>query len=198
MESRKGWRRIGALVLLVTGFPAAAWAQRSESAFGSRMSDFGGYVELDTRFGNMMGDFAAFAGARAALRLKRHVYLGIGGSGLATDNAQIPGATPGVSHRLNMGYGGFIVGYAVPTREFLDLTADVLIGGGGVSVDGLNQSDEFFAFEPSVGVELRIAPVLRLGLGASYRFVGGVDLQGVDDSDLRGLTGTASIRLGWF
>jgi hypothetical protein len=198
MENRRRWQRIGVVMLLATTLPGAASAQRSESAFGSRMSDFGGFVELDTRFGELMGDFAGFAGARAALRLKQRVYLGVGGAGLATDNARIPGATPGTSHRLNMGYGGILVGYAVPTREFLDLTADVLIGGGGVSLDGLSRSDEFFAFEPSVGVELRIAPVLRFGLGASYRFVGDVELQGVNDSDLRGFTGTASIRLGWF
>jgi hypothetical protein len=198
MESGTTWVRAGLLMLAAAVVPAGVSAQRAENAVGSRLSDFGGFVELDTRFGDMMGEFAAFAGARAALRLKQHLYLGLGGSGLATDNALVQGGTPGTPHRLNMGYGGFLIGYAVPTREFLDLTADVLIGGGGLSLEGLDQNDALFVFEPSVGVELRVAPVVRLGLGAGYRFVGDADLQGVTDSDLRGFTGTASIRIGWF
>jgi hypothetical protein len=49
-----------------------------------------------------------------------------------------------------------------------------------------------------VGVELRLALIVRLGLGAGYRFVGGADSPGVRDSDLRGFTGTAAVRIGWF
>jgi hypothetical protein len=67
-----------------------------------------------------------------------------------------------------------------------------------LSLKDADQDDAFFVFEPSVGVELRVAPVVRLGLGAGYRFVGDSDLPGVEDSDLRGFTGTASIRIGWF
>jgi hypothetical protein len=198
METWIRWLRAGLLALLMSGISAVAHAQspEQESAFSTQARDFGGFVELDTRFGEVMGEFATFAGARAALRLKDRIYLGLGGSGLATDNAQV--AIGGSTHRLRMGYGGFLIGYSVPTRELLDVTADVLIGGGGLSLKDVDQDDAFFVFEPSVGVELRVAPVVRLGLGAGYRFVGDSDLPGVEDSDLRGFTGTASIRIGWF
>jgi hypothetical protein len=200
MNRRANWIRAGLLMLSITAMPrviAAQQADHPETAISGRAADYGGYVELDNRFGDMMGEFAAFAGARAALRLKQNVYLGLGGLGLATDN-RVPGATPGTTHRLQMGYGGFLIGYAVPTKGLVDFTADALIGAGGVSLDGLDRSDEFFAFEPSLGVELRLARVVRLGLGGGYRFVGGVDLPGVRDADLRGFTGTASIKVGWF
>ena len=66
------------------------------SAVGARLSDYGAFLGLDMRFGDMAGEFAAFAGGDAAIVLKRKVYLGIRGAGLATDNAEIPatGATP--------------------------------------------------------------------------------------------------------
>jgi hypothetical protein len=186
MQNGTNWLHAGWLTLSIAATPAAAPAQ-------SQAHDFGGFVELDTRFGDMMGEFAAFPGARLALRLKDRIYIGMGGSGLATDNE-----AGGSAHTLEMGYGGFLVGYSVPTRELLNVTADVLVGAGQVTLNGSDQDDEFFLFEPSLGVELRVAPVLRLGLGAGYRYVGGAELPGVEDDDLRGLTGTASVRLGWF
>jgi hypothetical protein len=201
MNRRADWIRAGFVTLVVTVMPsvtAAQQADRPETAISGRSGDYGGYVELDNRFGDMMGEFAAFAGARVALRMKRNVYLGLGGLGLATDNARVPGATPGTTHGLQIGYGGFLIGYAVPTNGLVDFTVDALIGAGGAGLDDLDRSDEFFAFEPSLGLELRLARVVRLGLGAGYRFVGGVDLPGVRDADLRGFTGTASIKVGWF
>jgi hypothetical protein len=200
MQSGTNWLRAGLLTVSIMGMATAAMAQsqeEKESAFSTQPRDLGGFVELDTRFGDMMGEFAAFAGARLALRLKNRIYLGLGGSGLATDNDVVTGPS-GSSQTLEMGYGGLLIGYSVPTRELFDVTADVLVGAGGVKLEGSGQDDAFFLFEPSLGVELRVAPVVRLGLGAGYRFVGGADLPGVRDDDLRGLTGTASVRLGWF
>jgi hypothetical protein len=97
-----------------------------------------------------------------------------------------------------MGYGGMIVGYVVPTPSLLDLTADVLVGGGGVSLSGVDGTDAIFVFEPSVGAELRLSRVARVELGAGYRFVGDTELPGIDDSDLRGFTGRVALRIGWF
>jgi len=150
------------------------------------------------RFGDMMGEFAAFAGARGAVRLKQRVYLGLGGAGLATDNAEVAGPAPGSTQPLRMGYGGILIGYVVPTGSLVDVTADVLVGAGQVRLKETDEDDGLFVFEPSVGVELRLAPVARLGLGVGYRFVGDVELAGVEDADLRGVNGTVSIRVGWF
>jgi hypothetical protein len=201
MESRRMLRRSVLPALLTLALGSAAAAQESgpqESAIGTRLDDYRGYVELTNRFGSLMGEFGAFAGAQAAVRLKRRLYVGLGGLGLATDNARVPGAAPGSSLTLGMGYGGLLVGYVSPAASLVDVTAEVLVGGGGVSLSGLDRTDEVFVFEPSMGVELRLAPIVRLGLGAGYRFVGGADLPGVRDSDLRGFTGTAAVRIGWF
>jgi hypothetical protein len=164
-----------------------------ENAVSTQLRDYGGFVELDTRFGSLLGDFATFAGARGAVLLKQRVYLGLGGAGLATDHP-----VPVSGERLRMGYGGVLMGYVIPTAALLNVTADVLVGAGGLSTSSTDELDQIFVFEPSVGVELRVARFARLGIGAGYRYVGGADLAGIEDSDLRGLNGTVSIRAGWF
>jgi hypothetical protein len=195
MRRIKRWySATGILALLaMSSHPAPAQEpERQESAIGTRLRDFGGYLELNTRFGDMMGEFAAFAGGRAAVLFKQRVYLGLGGAGLATDNALVGGQP------LRMGYGGILFGYVVPTRSFVQFTADVLVGAGEVHPEGVDQEDEIFVFEPTVGIELALSRVVRLGLGSGYRFVGDTELAGFEDADLRGFTGTVSIRAGWF
>jgi hypothetical protein len=43
---------------------------------------------------------------------------------------------------------------------------------------------------------VHLGHVVTLPVG--YRFVGAVDTEGLRDSDLRGITGTATLRVGWF
>jgi hypothetical protein len=61
-----------------------------------------------------------------------------------------------------------------------------------------NFQDALFLFEPSLSAEIRLARIVRLGLGVGYRYVGAIDTPGLNDADLRGITGMASLRLGWF
>ena len=200
------WRHmlVGAVQLMA--IPALTAQARDttsqESAIGTELRDFGGFLSLDLRFGDLASEYGAFAGGEAALLFKRRVYLGIRGAGLTTDNAPVAGPEPGTSRPLQMGYGGLLIGYVIPTRDFWQVTTDVLVGAGGARPDldgaGDDDWDGIFVFEPSLGLELKLARVARLRVGAGYRFVGGVDLTGIEDSDLRGVTGVVSLRVGWF
>ena len=72
---------------------------------------------------------------------------------------------------------------------------------GGVGARDSNQEgdwDPVFVFEPSVTVDLKLARVARIGIGAGYRFVGDVDQPGLRDADLQGFTGLVRMGLGWF
>jgi hypothetical protein len=80
-------------------------------------------------------------------------------------------------------------------------TASMLIGAGGISTAlqaAGDNDDAFFVAEPALGVELNAASFMRLGVGASYRWVAGVELGGLRDQDLSGPTGELSVRLGRF
>lgn len=185
--------------ILTFGVPTPCDPQ--ESAIGTSPHDFGGFIGLNMRFGDMAGDFGAFAGGEAAILLKRRVYLGIRGSGLATDNNLVPGAGGSPDEILRAGYGGLLIGFVIPTRSFVDVSVDALIGAGaiGTGEEGADSEyDAVFVFEPSVMLDLRLARIAQLGIGAGYRFFGDADVPGVDDADLRGFTGVARVRVGWF
>jgi hypothetical protein len=181
--------------------PAVARSQEpAPSALGSRLSDFGGFVGLDLRFGDMLDEFAAFVGAEAMLLLRQRVYLGIRGGGLSTSNVTIPGGGS-TSEVMGMGYGGLVVGYVFVTRSLADVNLDATLGAGGVGVRDSNDEkdwDPVFVFEPSATVDLKLARIARIGFGASYRFVGDVDVPGLRDADLRGIAGLVRIRVGRF
>jgi hypothetical protein len=171
------------------------------SALGTRVSDYGGFVGLDLRFGDIASKFAAFAGAEAAVLLKRRVYLGIRGGGLATDNSRIPSGGSAPDETLAMGYGGFLVGYMFPTRSLAEFSLDVLVGGGGVGAAAAGEErdwDGVFVFEPSATLDLKLAPVVRVGIGAGYRFIGDLDVPGLRDTQIRGFTGLIRMRVGKF
>jgi hypothetical protein len=93
------------------------------------------------------------------------------------------------------------VGYRIAPAAIVHPTASMLIGAGGISTDlqaAGDDDDAFFVAEPALGVELNVASFLRLGAGASYRWVAGVELGGLRDEDLSGLRGELSVRLGRF
>ncbi|MFN7981610.1 MAG: hypothetical protein U0Q11_07105 [Vicinamibacterales bacterium] len=52
---------------------------------------------------------------------------------------------------------------------------------------GVRVRDDFFVAEPKVGVLVRLAPWMRLDVGASYRAIGGSRLL---DDQLRGASGS--------
>jgi len=150
----------------------------------------------------VLGEFGAFVGAHAAVLLKNRVYVGVSGAGLATDNATFSPNPQLAPEPISMGYGGMLLGYVVQTPSLLHVTVDALLGAGAVGAlrdrRGSDDDDAVFVFEPSAMVEVNLAPFARVGLGASYRFVGDVDLPGIRDKDLRGVSGAVTIRVGKF
>jgi hypothetical protein len=85
----------------------------------------------------------------------------------------------------------------------------VLVGAGSVSYrepmmnwDDNHSSrdyDAFFVVEPSVNLELNLTTWMRLGVGAGYRYVSGVnDLRGITNGDLRGASGSLTLKFGAF
>lgn len=201
-----GFRIIGSVLVLLS-LPSSGAAQQPDrqSAVSLDASDYGGFVSADMRFGDMADDFAVFMGGTLALLLKHRVYLGVRGAGLVTEETP-RGSTQAVNDpTIHMGYGGVVVGYVIPLPSLVQFTAETLIAAGGVDLDDdadIEGDEEdweaVFVFEPVLGAELKLAPIVRLGFGVGYRFVGGVDTPGLQDRDLRGAVGTATLRLGWF
>ncbi|MFZ1729098.1 MAG: hypothetical protein WBQ23_06980 [Bacteroidota bacterium] len=61
------------------------------------------------------------------------------------------------------------------------------------------RAESVFVVEPAVNVELNVTEWFRISAGASYRFVSGLnELQGIEDKDLSGPSGSLSMKFGAF
>jgi hypothetical protein len=67
------------------------------------------------------------------------------------------------------------------------------------TLTGTAEGDKFFIVEPGLNVGVNVAPWFRILMGASYRWVDGVQgVTGVNNDDLSGLSGTIMLKFGWF
>jgi hypothetical protein len=201
--------RIGSLFALLTlSIPAVAGAQHVEGGgaqtlLGGGVSH-GGFGAVHLRAGEVVDERSLFMGGEAAWVANQRLILGVGAWALVSKNARIVASSGGVDEGapLRMGYAGVLVGYRIAPTAIVHPTASMLIGAGGTSIADSqtagDDDDAFFVAEPALGVELNVASFLRLGVGASYRWVAGVELGGLRDEDLSGLTCEFSLRLGRF
>ena len=61
-----------------------------------------------------------------------------------------------------------------------------------------NDRDAFFVAEPSVNFELNIVSFFRIDLGTGYRFIFGINKEGLDDKDFSGIAGLLTLKFGKF
>lgn len=173
------------------------------------LGGFGGLGVMYTRFAG--GDRPLICG-EAAVIIDHAFTFGGGGCGIPDSmNAASAGvANTTADDRVQFGYGGAIARYHVFSRRVTNLAVGVLIGAGGVVVgkwigssddpenfDVKNQ-DAVFIVEPQVGGYANLTRWLRVGAVAGYRVASGVDLKGINASDIRGLTLGGQIQAGWF
>jgi hypothetical protein len=148
-----------------------------------------------------------------AVLIDHMLSLGGGGCGLVTEfDAEQYGPEPhDPNDRLQFGYGGAIVRYHFFSRQMVNVSVGGLIGAGGLVIatwdgDGNDwesdyshkRGDGVFVFEPQVGGHANLTRWLRLGISAGYRFVSGVDTQGLSSWDIGGPKVVGHIHLGWF
>ncbi|HMA91036.1 MAG TPA: hypothetical protein VKP30_00050 [Polyangiaceae bacterium] len=180
-----------------------------ETLLGSeyQVGGFGGIGVMYTRFAGK--DTAAICG-EGALLLNHVLSIGGGGCGMARAPRTInfdAGADP--SYRTTFGYGGGIIRYHFYSYKYLSLAASALVGAGAITSGRWNdKTDEYedphhnpdlvFVFEPQISGYLTITRWLRLGATAGYRFVSGVDTNGLEVSDLAAPSLGGQIQMGWF
>lgn len=195
----------GALILaLLLGAPLHA----QETLLDNDM-DFGGYGGPTVQFTSLGGEFGVLVGGGGGVIIDHMIALGGAGYGLANNVAveNAPIATP----YLNLGYGGAYLQYINRSGDLIHFTAGVLIGGGGAGYRGgfdndayeiwndrdtLN--DAFFVVEPDIEAELNVTRNFRIGVGGGYRFVSGVELPGLANSDISGPNARVMFKFGSF
>ncbi len=157
---------------------------------------FGGPVLKVTEFRDQVG---LMVGGRGGWIINHVLAIGGGGYGLTTNiDAPVSGLY------MDVDYGGGILEYIVLSDKAIHASVSALIGAG--TVDYREQSgpvhpysdDEFFVVEPCVELMLNVATFFRIGAGVSYRYVNGIDWEGLSDSDISGLSATVTFKFGKF
>lgn len=129
----------------------------------------------------------------------------IGGYGIGSiDFEQL--LDDGTVDRLELGHGGFWLGYAIGSFNVLHLHLGGRIGWGAVNVDLTDNNirysdlDRVFVMTPEAGLELNVTKWFRLSGGIGYRWVQGIDENNIalEQDALDGLVATLGVKFGWF
>ena len=175
-----------------------------------------GFGTFDMKLAKVLDQNSLWVGLSGGVTLDHWLIIGLGGYGL-TSEIKYSQEESGQVLDLTGGYGGLLLGVNVAHREIVHVTFPVLIGAGGL--DATNDvsfipdfnpdiiippngfqvdASNFFVLEPGILVEVNLTTWFRLGVGGQYRFVQGVDLEGITDDDIRSWVATISLKFGKF
>ena len=188
---------IALFALVATQMFAQRWGDnRDETLFnrshrgGFFISPLIEYSDLDQNWTTSVGGGLAFVAG--------DFFLGAYGLG-TTDYDRLLNEN---FDQLEMGHGGFCVGYVTPQYKAVHVFSSVKAGWGAVNInfDGEpNYEDAFFAVTPEAGLEVNIFSWLRLAGTVGYRFMNGLDNTSTfNKDDLQTMTGTLTFRIGGF
>ncbi len=155
-------------LILFVAIPFTLSAQ-NESLFDKDFEfESGCYGGPTFRFTTINGDFTYLAGFGGAWIIDHRVT--IGGSLFWLDS-DIETTVSGTSYDIDMDYGGFDMGYVILPDRVVHLTVYTLVGGGEVvSENTLTDncdSNEFFAVEPNIDVDLNVFEWFRISVGGA-------------------------------
>ncbi|MBK8613689.1 MAG: hypothetical protein IPN85_09380 [Flavobacteriales bacterium] len=212
---------LGALFTL----SAALHAQTTEeqpmrTLFGSDHDlHSGGWGAPTAAYTRIMDQDAMLVGLRGGWIIDHRFTLGIAGYGLVTpvNNANYDahliadGLTPQQKSRFQTGYGGLLLEPIIAYRSPIHISLPILIGAGGCGYQtftGLPQDFDpysyhddfqaFFVLEPGIDLEMNLVKLVKLGLGASYRYTSDVTLPGTPKNAMEGFNASLSIKVGVF
>jgi hypothetical protein len=188
-----------AIVVLSFLVTAPALAQEIHT-HGNHISQ-GGFGGPMVRFTEMNGQFAVLGGGHGGWVIDRHFILGGGGYALIGTNIDVPfGGTPGVRSHLSFGYGGLEMQYVDRPANPVHFLVFGLAGGGSAAyhTGASHQNDGVFVIEPGIVFTVHFTRAIHFNVGGTYRFVLGVDLPGLTDTNLSGFAGALGVDFGHF
>ena len=213
-------KRILSLMFVLGAFTLMSSAQETvtkeskegeiRTLFGPDVSH-GGYGAITMGYTTINDEDAWIVGGRAAWIIDHGFALGVGGFGLAND---IPLDDQWVNDEkmsLIVGYGGILLEPIFWAKAPVHLCMPILVAGGAVSMAPSSywtedydwgaeyyHNDIIFVFEPGLELELNLTKFMRLSGGVSYRVTSEIELPGMDDDILNGLSSTFSLKFGKF
>jgi len=185
-----------------------------KTLLGNSKISHGGYIAPSIYGTQLNGEDAIMVGGRLSWLINHRFGLGIGGYGL-TNTVQFNDiSSVDESNYLEMGYGGLYFEPIIGSKFPVHVSFPILVAAGGAGyynnrteyydsadeewVSPRNASDAFFVIEPGMEVELNVVKYFRFAVGASYRYVDGLKLEGLKSDALNGLSVGATFKVGFF
>ncbi|HEX7652281.1 MAG TPA: hypothetical protein VF531_14345 [Bacillota bacterium] len=199
-------RKLSVLVVAVLLLMLAAWPAYADETLLSGDVDNGGFGGPGMKFTQVNGTAGTLVGGSGGWLIDHQLLIGGGGYGLAGKIKAPASAQPSdTTLYINMGYGGLVMEYTPNSGKLYHLDYSLLIGGGYVSYAKSNYDPNFdqpgttfFVAEPGVRLTLNVSDYFRAGVGASYRYVNGVELTGLDSAALSGVSANLFFTFGQF
>jgi len=189
-------------MLFLVIFVISASAQ--EETLISGPIESGGYGAPVAKFGQIKGQTGIFVGGQGGWIINHAFVIGGGGYSLVND---IKATTDDLGRvlYLDFSYGGLLMEYIIASRKLVHFSIHSLIGVGHVNYrlkdyddSDYYGSDRFFVLEPGANLMLNLHKNIRIGVGATYRYVSDVDYGELSNSDLRGVTAQLILKFGSF
>ncbi len=183
-------------IAILTIFAAQIWAQRDETLV-SRSHRSGFFVSPIVEYSNLQGEWNTSVGGGLAF-IAGDFFIGGYGLGMADFDQIIDDDD---FEELQMGHGGFWLGYVAPQHRALHAFASVKAGWGAVNIDfdDGDYEDAFFAVTPEVGLEVNVFRWFRVAGTVGHRFINGLDdSPNFSNDELDGMVGTLTFRIGGF
>jgi hypothetical protein len=169
----------------------------------SESGGFGGPVLKVTRINDVFG---LIVGGRGGWIYKHTYAIGGGFYGLLRD------IEPSDSERdFEFAYSGLELEYIIAPSRDVHLSAQTLIGFGGltdryqraVPYYGYDEysrfggpDDSFFIIEPEINIVWNMKTYLQIYFAGSYRYIRGVEVEGLDNANLNGYSVVVTFRFG--
>ncbi len=178
-----------------------------ETLFDQELLDFGGFGGAVLKVTRLKDEWTLLLGGRGALLMNHSISLGGGGwVSVKTLNQNLTEGEKSSPDLLFM-YGGPILEYIFLSHKLVHFSVHTLVGYGALVEYPYHDYyrryydrlvDGFFVAEPGAEVEINVLEFFRISLGASYRYVNGVELENFVDSDLSSVGTFASFKFGYF
>jgi hypothetical protein len=175
-------------------------------------NDLNGFGGIDVKATELKNTRTLLVGGYGAVLVNHNYQLGLAAYGLITApefNGRLLDTTP---KELNLygGYAGLLIGGTLLSRQLIHLNFPIVLGAGQLQVSDHNffagnidsdftiEQSAFYVVEPGAQLEFNLTKSIRLAMGASYRWVQGLDLINVSDDELIEWSGVVSLKFGRF
>jgi hypothetical protein len=193
-----------ALILLIVVALAGPVLAQDETLFSGDLES-GGYGGPLVQVTQMNGETGVLVGGQGGWIINHQLVLGGKGYGLA-NSIGVEGAD---DLKLEFGAGGFMLEYMMNPSKLVHFSIHSMFGAGAVryverdydrdyDYDVDTSEDTFFIAEPGFNLVLNVTDYMRVGGGATYRYINGVNYETLTNSDLSGVSGQVFIKFGSF